>query len=351
MSRYAHTQQGACSLRIFSDNILLRGMSIERAGWKLEDGLEEYGDSIGVYRDHILALLEAHRACLTSFSETAHEIASLSEEICHSIQQNDLGRTVIINDYGDGLKLDPWFPTMIDKVEALLDELEVGENSEKFTQPNPSLYGDIPVMPHRSLDIYFVIESSSRMSPITLQLLRDTIEELIPELKDISEGSDADIRIQTITYNVSARCLDKEPVLVTEYIPHMIEPFGLNNFGEACVRLNSLISLPAFLNRKVWPGFQPIVFYLIRSNPTDDISYGVRKLQQNQVYQKHCQKYVCFVGDEQDREMYITSLGIGTNVMRSFAPEEIKKCLRFDDLKEDWFDGTTEFTEIRHTWD
>lgn len=348
MSRYAHTQQGACSLRIFSDNILLRGMSIERAGWKLEDGLEEYGDSIGVYRDHILALLEAHRACLTSFSETAHEIASLSEEMCHSIQQNDLGRAVIINDYGDGLKLDPWFPTMMDKVEALLDELEVGENSEKTTQPNPSLYGDIPVMPHRSLDIYFVIESSSRMSPITLQLLRDTIEELIPELKDVSEGSDADIRIQTITYNVSAKCLDKEPVLVTEYIPHMIEPFGLNNFGEACVRLNSLISLPAFLNRKVWSGFQPIVFYLIRSNPTDDIFYGVSKLQENEFYQKFCCKHIYFVGDGQDRNMYLESIGKNAKVLQHFTVSEIIKTIEFVELKEDWFDCSPEFIEIRH---
>lgn len=48
MSKYALSQQGACSLRIFSDNILLRSMGIERAGWKLEDSIEEYGDSIGI---------------------------------------------------------------------------------------------------------------------------------------------------------------------------------------------------------------------------------------------------------------------------------------------------------------
>lgn len=341
MSKYALTQQGACSLRIFFDNILLRSMGIERAGWKLEDSIEEYGDSIGVYRDNILELLAAHRACLTSFSDTAHKIASLSEEICHSIQQNDLWHSVIINDYGDGLKLDPWFPTTMDKVEVLLDELETAEISEKTTQPNLPLYEDIPDVPLRSLDIYFVIESSSRVSPITLQLLRDTVEELIPELKDISEGSNVDIRIQTITYNVSAKCLDEEPVLATEYIPHMIEPFGLNNFGEACVRLSSLINIPVLLKRNIWPGFQPIVFYLIKSNPTDDISYGVRKLQQNQFYQKYCQKYVYFVGDEQDREMYTTSLGNGTNVMHSFTPKEIVKCLHFYELKEDRF--VTEF--------
>ena len=342
MSRYAHTQQGACSLRIFSDNILLRSMGIERAGWKLEESLDEYGDSIGVYRDYILELLDAHRACLTSFSETAHEIARVSEEICHSIQRNDYAHPVIINDYGDGLKLDPLFPTMIDEVGALLDELEAAEISKESTPPNPSLYEDIPDMPKCSLDIYFVIESSARMPSVTLQVLQTTIEELLPELRDISEGNNVDVKIQTITYNVGVQCLDSEPVVVDKYVPHVIEPFGLNNFGEVCVRLNSLFSPPTLLKREVWPGFQPIVFYLIRSNPTDDISYGVRKLQQNQFYQKYCHKYVCFVGDEQDREMYITSLGNGTNVMRSFAPYEIIKCLRFDDLKEDWFDSSTE---------
>lgn len=347
MSRYAHTQQGACSLRIFSDNILLRGMAIERTGWKLEECLETYGQSIGAYRDYILELLEAHRACLTSVSETAHEIARLSEDICHSIKQNDYTHPVIINDYGDGLKLEPWFPAAMDKVETLLDELEVAETSEKITQPNLLLYEDVPDIPKSSLDIYFVIEASSRMPSVALQVLQTTIEELLPELRDISECNTVDVRIQTITYNIGVQCLDKEPVVVDEYIPHLIEPFGLNNFGEACARLNSLISLPTFLKRKVWPDFQPIVFYLISSNPTDDISYGVRKLQQNQFYQKYCQKYVCFVGDEQDREMYIRSLGNRTNVMRSFAPEEIRKCLRFDDLKEDWFAGYHELNEIR----
>lgn len=343
MSRYSHTQQGACSLRIFSDNILLRSMGIERAGWKLEESLDEYGNSIGVYRDYILELLEAHRACLTSFSETAHEIAIVSEEICPSIQQNDYTHPVIINDYGDGLKLEPWFPATMDKLGALLDELDAAETSEKPTQSNPSLYEDIPNMPKCFLDIYFVIEASGRMPSVTLQVLQTTIEELLPELTDISECNNVDVRIQTIAYNVGVQCLDKGLVLADEYIPHLIEPFGLNNFGEACVRLNSLISLPALLKREERPGFQPIVFYLICSNPTDDISYGVKKLQQNQFYQKYCQKHVCFVGDEQDREMYITSLGTGTNVMRSFAPEEIKKCLRFEDLKEDWFESLTEF--------
>ncbi len=91
MSWYAHTQQGACSLRIFSDNILLRSMDIERAGWKLKGSLDEYGDSIGVYKGHILELLDAHHACLTSFSETAHRIANVSEEICHNIRRNNYG--------------------------------------------------------------------------------------------------------------------------------------------------------------------------------------------------------------------------------------------------------------------
>lgn len=337
MSKYALSQQGACSLRIFSDNILLRSMGIERAGWKLEDSIEEYGDSIGIYRDSILELLAAHRACLTSFSDTAHKIASLSEEICHSIQRNDLGRSVIINDYGDGLKLDPRFPACMDKLSALIDELEAAESYETPIEPNASLYEDIPNVPREFLNIYFVVESSNRMSPVTLQIFQNTMEELIPKLRDISESLNTDIRIQMITYNVGVHCLDQTPILVTDYTPHTIEPFGLNNFGEACARLNSIISLPAFLKHERWPDFQPIVFYLIKSNPTDDISYSVRKLQQNQFYQKHCQKYVYFAGNEQDREMYITSLGNKTAVMQSFTPEEIVKCLHFDELKEDWF--------------
>ena len=136
------------------------------------------------------------------------------------------------------------------------------------------------------------------MPAITLRVLQTTIEELLPELKNISESNNVDVRIQTITYNIGVQCLDREPVVVDKYFPHLIEPFGLNNFGEACVKLNSLFSLPALLKREGWSGFQPIVFYLIKSNPTDDISYGVKKLQQNQFYQKYCQKYVCFVGDE-----------------------------------------------------
>lgn len=305
MSWYAHTQQGACSLSFFNKNILLRSMDIERDGWELKGSLDEYGDSIGVYKGHSLELLDAHHACLTSFSETTHRIANVSEEICHNIRRNNYG-----------------------------DDVLAAEISESSTTPNPLLYEDIPDMFKRSLYVYFVIESSGRMPAITLRVLQTTIEELLPELKNLSESNNVDVRIQTITYNIGVQCLDREPVVVDKYFPHLIEPFGLNNFGEACVKLNSLFSLPALLKREGRSGLRPIVFYLIRSNPTDDISYGVKKLQQNQFYQKYCQKYVCFVGDEQDREMYITSLGHGTNVMHSFAPYEIIKCLQFDDLRE-----------------
>lgn len=236
----------------------------------------------------------------------------------------------------------------MEKIEDLFSEIEGEYHFMNSPHCDYSLYKDVPDVPRTTLNLYFVIEASSRMPPTTLQVLRNTIEELLPQLMDISESNGADIRIQTITYNIGTQCLDKEPVLVNEYTPHRIEPFGLNNFGEVCVKVNSLISLRTFLKYRTWPGLEPIVFYLIKSNPTDDISYGIRKLQKNQFYQKHCQKYVCFVGDEQDREMYITSLGNETNVIHSLTPEIIIKHLRFDDLREDWFDYATEFNSIRH---
>nr|WP_295949792.1 hypothetical protein [uncultured Agathobaculum sp.] len=345
MSQYAHSQQGACSLRIFSDNILLRSMAIERAGWKLEDIVGECGDSIGIYRENILDLLLEHRMCLRALSKAAHEIADCSEEISHSTQENKPGHIAIITDYGNEQDLESYHPAAMDEIGKLIDQLETEVmSSERDTS---GLYNDRPDFPRDYLNIYFVIESSSRMPAIALQVFENTMEELILELKEIPWAMDTDVRIQTITYNVGAQCLDKEPVSVNEYKPHLIEPFGLNNFGEACKKVSSLISLSTFLKNEHWSGFEPIVFYLIRSDPTSDASYGISKLQQNQFYQKFCRKYVCFISDEQDRNMYMNSLGNGITVMSAFSVGEIKRNVRLVELKEEWFDRSPEYFAIR----
>ena len=56
---------------------------------------------------------------------------------------------------------------------------------------------------------------------------------------------------------------------------------------------------------------------------------------------------MCFISDEQDRNMYMNSLGNGITVMSAFSVGEIKRNVRLVELKEDWFDCSPEYFAIR----
>lgn len=302
MSKYAHSQKGACSLRIFSDNILLRSMAIERAGWKLEDISAETGDSIGVFKQQIDELLENHKACLRKFSCVAHEIAMVSSEISQNIKLIDSERERIITDYfGVNEQLD----SSIDNKRFCVDSLCASD----------------------LLNIYFVVEASGRVSDATVNAVWNSIEELMPELNDISEAVNVDIRVQTLIYNIGAKWLDPTPVPCREYPKHQVNAFGLNNFGEACVKVASVCCEENFLQNNHSSVLQPLIIYVIVSDPTGDYTYGVDQLQKNLFYQTCCKKYVCYMGNSPNRDLYAAMLGENITELKCFTPYELKNCI------------------------
>ena len=305
MSQYAHSQQGACSLKIFSDNILLQCMGVERAGWKLEDVSAETGDSIGVFKQQIDELLENCKACLHKFSCVAHEIAAVSSEISQNIKLIDSERDRIITDYY-----------------GVNEQLDSRIDDECF-------FNDNPCAPDL-LNIYFVIEASGRVSDATANVVWNTIEELMPELNDISEAVNVEIRVQTLIYNIGAKWLDPIPVSCQKYPKHQVNAFGLNNFGEACVKVASVCKEENFLQNNYSSVLQPLIIYVIVSDPTGDYAYGVDRLMKNLFYQTCCEKYVCYMGNGSDRDLYATLLGENITELKCFAPHELKKCITLE---------------------
>ena len=64
-----------------------------------------------------------------------------------------------------------------------------------------SLYDDVVEVPRRTMVLFFLVDTSGSMYGTKIGTVNTAIEEIIPELKDLSENNaDAEIKIATLFY-------------------------------------------------------------------------------------------------------------------------------------------------------
>jgi len=154
----------------------------------------------------------------------------------------------------------------------------------------------------RVLTIFFVIETSESMAGSKIGALNHAIEEVIPEIKNISmESEDVQIKIAVLKFDNSAEWITKNgPEEVETFVWRSLDADGLANFGEACKALNENLSTGAFLkgsNSRLKTGtsgssmtysshYLPIIFLFSTSEPTDNWQDELTKLKQNSWFRK-----------------------------------------------------------------
>ena len=205
-----------------------------------------------------------------------------------------------------------------------------------------SMY-DVPVdVPMRKALMILILDDSVRMNEPFQNVLRSTIEELLPELVDLEDDLSFIFYLRTLTYNISAKWHEEDAVRIDKYsLPHL-SGFGLSNFGEACYKLNDYLSAERIVsyNNPIYYSFEPIIVFCIRSNPTGEYIYGLNKLSRNGFYKYHCNKMVFFLGEENvDIKNYDTLFSNDNKAkeIRRLTPKLILNNLVLDELKEDWF--------------
>lgn len=279
MAKFAISSVDACSLCVFADEILLQSLFIERAGCKLLSAIEEIKDKIGVYYEDIEDILEEEKSCLCNNSELIREIRTLSEKIDELVQYNDPFESVVLN------------------------------------QGNK---------PH-ILDLYFLVDTSASKG-IALRTVNSAIEELLPELKDISEGTKNNIRINVLAISLSSKWTHDNAISVSEFEWNGLTQFGAANLGEAFIELNKRL---ASYNYDDGEYFRPIIYFITKVNPYNDYLYGLNLLKANPAFLK-AKKIAIPVGEIVDEEVIKKFVMDDNKILVCHSLDEIKKQINFE---------------------
>lgn len=280
MAKYAISPEGVFSLRIFADEILLRSFLIEKEGYKLSANIEEHKDKIGIYYEEIHELIEQENLFLRNSLDLIRKIKLTSEEIDNLIRNN-----------------------------SLIDSIMLEETK-----------------PH-ILDLYFVVDTSTSMG-VAIKTVNEAIEELIPELKDISEGTKNDIRINVLAVSLSSKWTHESAISVSEFEWNGLTTFGAANLGEAFIELDKRIACCDYDSGEY---FRPIIYLITKAHPYNDYSYGLNVLKKNKIFLK-AKKCAIPVGEIADEEVIRDFLTDNNKTLICYTPEELKRQIQFEDF-------------------
>ena len=190
------------------------------------------------------------------------------------------------------------------------------------------LYDEVVEVPRRTMVLFFVIDVSGSMNGAKIGTVNSAIEEIVPELKDISESNaDAQIKIATLAFSTGTRWVDSEPVSADNFRWNYLDAYGVTDFGEACNQLNEKLSRNAFM-KDATGSFAPAIFLMSDGEPTDNYQHGLEKLKKNNWFRKAI-KVAVAIGDDANTRVLADFTGNSEAVITVHTPEALKKWIQF----------------------
>lgn len=191
-----------------------------------------------------------------------------------------------------------------------------------------AIYDDVVETARRTMVLFFVVDTSGSMNGSKIGTVNSAIEEIIPELKAMSENnSDAQIKIATLAFSTGARWMDSAPVAAENYRWNCLDANGVTDLGAACFSLNEKLSRKAFMNNASG-SFAPAVFLLSDGEPTDNFRIGLGELKQNNWFRKAI-KVAIAIGDDANESVLAEFTGNVESVITVHTPGELKKWIQF----------------------
>lgn len=191
-----------------------------------------------------------------------------------------------------------------------------------------NIYDDVVEVARRTMVLFFIVDTSGSMDGAKIGTLNQAIEDVIPEICDISENNaDAEIKIAVLDFSSGARWVTPYPVPAQDYEWQYLNASGLTDFGEACKELNEKLSRNAFMS-DITGSFAPALFLLSDGAPTDNYKENLEKLKQNNWFKKAI-KVAVAIGEDANRDVLSEFTGNMEGVLTVHNPEALKKMIRF----------------------
>ena len=190
------------------------------------------------------------------------------------------------------------------------------------------LYDEVVEVPRRTMVLFFLVDTSGSMSGAKIGTVNSAIEEVVPEIKSISESNaDAQIKIATLAFSTGAHWIDSAPVAAENFQWNYLDASGVTDLGEACIQLNQKLSRSAFMSDATG-SFAPAIFLMSDGEPTDNYARGLEKLKQNNWFKKAI-KVAVAIGDDANAKVLGEFTGNSEAVITVHTPEALKKWIQF----------------------
>ncbi len=190
------------------------------------------------------------------------------------------------------------------------------------------LYDETAEVARRTMVLFFVIDTSGSMSGYKIGAVNAAIEEVIPEIKNISESNaDAAIKIAALSFSTGASWITSEPVAAEKFKWDDIDAEGVTDLGRACLALNEKLSTKAFMN-EARGSYAPVILLMSDGEPTDDYMHGLDQLKKNNWF-KSAIKVAIAIGEDANQEVLADFTGTSESVITAHTPGELKKWIKF----------------------
>jgi uncharacterized protein YegL len=184
-------------------------------------------------------------------------------------------------------------------------------------------------IPRKPMTLFFVVDASGSMDGSKIGAVNAAIENVIPDLKDISEGNaDAQIKVAALEFSSGARWLTPDgPVEIGQFYWKYIDAGGVTDLGAACKALNEKLSTKAFM-REATGSYAPVIFLMSDGEPTDDWQSGLDILKQNNWFKVGIKAAIA-IGDDANKEVLKAFTGTMESVLEVHNPTMLKRMIQF----------------------
>jgi uncharacterized protein YegL len=196
-----------------------------------------------------------------------------------------------------------------------------------------SLNEAVEAIPRKTMVLFFLVDTSGSMGGSKIGAVNAAIEEVIPELKDLSAANaDARIKIAALEFSSGSRWVTSQgPEDIELFRWQYLDAGGSTDMGDAFEKLNEKLSIKTFMNEATG-SFAPALFLLSDGEPTDDFEHALDKLKQNNWFKKGI-KVAVSIGDDANKGMLAKFTGSTESVLEVHSSAMLRKMIRFVSIR------------------
>lgn len=199
----------------------------------------------------------------------------------------------------------------------------------EYNNPNQNVFESVDAMPRKVLPMFFLIDTSGSMAGEKIGSLNSAMEEVLLELRSMSEGNiDAEIKLAVLEFSSGCSWLTPGLISAESYGDwQSLKAGGVTDMGAACLELNQKLSRKGGYMITPSGTYAPIIFIMSDGIPVDDFEKGLSELKQNNWY-KAAMKIALAIGSDADEEILEKFTGNRELVVTVHNKEQLTKMIK-----------------------